>query len=251
MVRLCIAITLLCICCSTSLYAHKKIYLLRDSIAYGSPVISDGSPYHFVNKDDTVYISFRSSSDMGYTWFTYGMRYSAPTDTYSIYVNNLLDRKGYFKNGSRVGKWIFYNEDRSFSTRYYYNNTIYGLFEEFDKKGRLSKRHLIDTLYGNTIKTEFHEDGLVASNEFWLNGRELCGEVFTERGTLEYMYHTDSKKPMTGGFTLFSNGKIHGKVRREYKSGCFELVYRWNEIIEWSYYDSTYKKVATRFPLKK
>lgn len=226
--------------------ATRKIYLHIDTNNH-----SFITPYEIIYPEDTAFIRFTSSSDMGYTWYHYRIKLTAPADTYYIYVNNLLDSKGYFKNGSKEGRWIEYEADRSFLKAYYHNHNLYGMYEKYDKKGRLYESEYIDTLYGNTIKTEYYEDGKVASNEFWLNGTWLCGEAFTAMGRLEYMYHRDANNPMTGCLILYSGGAIHGKIKKEYKSGAYELKYEWNKITEWSYYDSSFKKVTTKFPTDK
>lgn len=241
--RFLIAFSLVCVLFIHKASAVHKIYIHTNTNSL--PFIN---PYEIVNPEDTAYIRFTSSSDMGLTWYRYNIKHTAPADTYYIYVNNLLDSKGFITNGRKEGRWIEYEADRSFKKAYYHNHRLYGMYEKYDKKGRLYESEYIDTLHGNTIKTKYYEHGEVASNEFWLNGRWLCGEAFTVMGRLEYMYHRDANNPMTGCLILYSGAAIHGKVKKEYKSGAYELRYEWNKITEWSYYDSTFKKVTTRFP---
>lgn len=234
---------------SISSYAHKKIYLLRDTMRNdGAFFISDNPPFKFVNPADSNYIMFTSSSDMGETWYDYRIRSTAPTDSYTVYVNGKVDETGHITNGYRDGKWTFYSKDGSYSTCFYHHFTNYGLHEDYDAEGNLIKYNYVDTLYGNTIKTELHKNGMIASNTIWVASRRLAGEYFDSNGRLEYIHHSDAKNPMTGGITQYKNGITNGKARREYKSGTFELVYEQNKIISWTYYDSSLNKITTVFP---
>ena len=150
--------------------------------------------------------------------------------------------EGKFKNGKRIGKWTFYNEDGSIENGNYVDNKFYTIKKEIiPSKGKVLtkvvelhstatdvKERKVTYWKSSVKKSEigltsgtslsFHDVRSKNGNciHYWQNGKVMCkGKYF--------------KNEMHGKWTwYFENGNLQSTINYKFgeKAGLFELYYK-------------------------
>ena len=90
------------------LFFFNALPVLSQTIIKITSPRSNRDDYHLVNKSDTTFIETDYNADMGVRYPYYRIRDSLPTGRYFVFVNNILEKEGSFKNGLRDSTWIDY-----------------------------------------------------------------------------------------------------------------------------------------------
>lgn len=160
----------------------KEIYLKhsfkQDGLSYQFTVLDESKPGVFHYNKSKYYYWFKAQKVMSTQGGASGLLLNGLFE--SFYENKQLNSKGKFNRGLKNGEWIYWRTDGSIERlEHWKNGSKYGKELIYNEKGVLTE----STYYkcNSYTKTTFDKDGVILSSKKYKNGKELMSKDKEEK----------------------------------------------------------------------
>lgn len=171
---------LLCSINSFSQFGKHEIYLNKVI----TNKIKSGHDYQFVNQNDTTFITIKYNGDFGLVDSSYlVVNDNLPDGEYKIFVDNILVKEFYFKNGLKENLWVEYRDNGEKQTVQFFKGKIKGNVFEYFSNGNLKSKSYFSSK-GIKKRISYYNSGGIKLKEYFRKNKQNKIKTFDTKGKL-------------------------------------------------------------------